>query len=848
MRAVLNAFGSLALRLFGTRQPAGSAASTALDLARSELRRLELALEQSEARYRALFEDNGALQWLVDPETQTIVDANPAVASFYGYPPESLRGMPVDHISAAPQSGMGAIGERISAGHGRGIVVPHRLVSGEVREMKLFATPVDVGGRWLHHTIAFDVTARLQAENERQARHRATEEAHRFRTLAEAIPQIVFTAQPDGWLDYYNAQWFTYTGTSLEQAQGLGWDRVVHPDDLDLCVERWRDAVATGETFEVEYRFRRASDGAYRWHLGRARPHRDEFGEIVKWFGTCTDIHDQKQALEATRRAAAKEARHDSARRFREIVEAVRLAAVELDVTGQVTFVNDAMLSLTGYRRNELVGADWFATCAARPEEARRLFDDGVASDSLPAHFEGEIVTKVGAVRVVQWDNATHYDERGRVCGSASFGTDVTDRRAEEAALTLLLEVTRAVGEAPMLADALTLTLERLCSTTGWSYGEVWFPAREGTRLERLGVHLGREGLEPLTAAGGCVSMDMGRGLPGRAWQQQTSVWAPNLSAEPDFDRPEQARAAGVNSGAAIPVLYGDTVVAVLCFFMEFPRPSDERRLALVAVVAHQLGALIARRRAEQEIVLARDAAEAASRAKSDFLARMSHELRTPLNSIIGFADLLVRSPAIAGRAQDAKLLERVRANGRHLLGLINDVLDLAKVESGHLTIERSFVRLDDLVREVASGLAFRTVDRDVSLRYVVPDIVAPYHTDETRLRQVLLNLVGNALKFTERGEVTITIETDPWTSAPRRVIVRDTGIGIAADRHQAVFEAFEQADVTVTRRFGGTGLGLPIARALCEALGFRLMLESAEGAGSTFVIELDAAQAIRAA
>ncbi len=680
------------------------------------------------------------------------------------------------------------------------------------------------------------------------ARARAADCERQRELLVETIPQLAWTAQPDGWIDYFNRHWFDYTGLTLAQAQGSGWELVLHPDDLDLALARWSCAIATGSPFEAEYRIRRAADNGYRWHLGRACAARDASGAIVKWVGTHTDIDGQKQAVEATRRRASAEARHDSARRFREIVETVRIAALELDITGCVTFVNDAMLALTGYSREELIGADWFATCVVRGVEERGLFDAGMIAGGLPAHVESEILTKSRVVRAVQWDNATHYDERGRVCGAASFGTDVTDRREEEAALTLLLEVTRAVGEAPRLDDALALTLERMCATTGWSYGEVWLPMRDGTTLERHSVHVGRGGLEPLSASDEHLTLQPGEGLAGRAWSEQRSVWTPDLDLEAALPRRECATAAGVHAGAAIPVLDGDTVVAVLAFYLDHPRPSDERRLSLIAVVAHQLGALVARRRAEHEIVLARDAAEAASRAKSDFLARMSHELRTPLNSIIGFADLLLRSPAIAGRAQDAKLLERVRVNGRHLLGLINDVLDLAKVESGHLQIERSLVRIDEMVREVAAGLAFRTLGGNVTLRCVVPDTVAPCYTDETRLRQVLLNLVGNALKFTERGEVVLTVETDPWTSQPNRVLVQDTGIGIPRDRHHAVFEAFEQADVTVTRRFGGTGLGLPITRALCEALGYQLTLDSTEGEGSTFVIGFGELQSSRAA
>ncbi len=131
---------------------------------------------------------------------------------------------------------------------------------------------------------------------------RSTQDDAHYRTLAEAIPQIVWTANPDGWLDFYNQHWFDYTGLTLEQTQGWGWEPVLHPDDLQNCILRWTHAFSTGEPYETEYRFKRAADGEYRWHLGRALPVRNADGAIVKWFGTCTDIHDQKEAAEIMRR------------------------------------------------------------------------------------------------------------------------------------------------------------------------------------------------------------------------------------------------------------------------------------------------------------------------------------------------------------------------------------------------------------------------------------------------------------------------------------------------------------------------------------------------------------------
>jgi PAS domain S-box-containing protein len=247
------------------------------------------------------------------------------------------------------------------------------------------------------------------------------------------------------------------------------------------------------------------------------------------------------------------------------------------------------------------------------------------------------------------------------------------------------------------------------------------------------------------------------------------------------------------------------------------------------------------RKRYEDAILNARDAAETASKAKSDFLSRMSHELRTPLNSVIGFARVLRRNGAGKFAADDLTYLDRIQANGEHLLKLVNDILDVAKIEAGRVSVEKGPVRLDTLVKEIVDQLEGQPRATGVVLRADVPSTPVLLETDARLLRQVLINLAGNALRFTHRGQVALSLVVDPATHQPRRIDVTDTGIGIPLDRQRAIFEPFEQADSTTSRAYGGTGLGLSIARSLCEALGFTLTLESTLGMGSTFSVVLAA-------
>ncbi|MBL8817050.1 MAG: response regulator [Planctomyces sp.] len=264
-----------------------------------------------------------------------------------------------------------------------------------------------------------------------------------------------------------------------------------------------------------------------------------------------------------------------------------------------------------------------------------------------------------------------------------------------------------------------------------------------------------------------------------------------------------------------------------------------EERTAAVEARSHELQQTAENlRRVQRQLATAKNSAERASRAKSEFLAQMSHEIRTPIGAVLGFTELLLHGE-MPLHSEQRRYLQRVLSNGTHLHRLLNDLLDLSRIEAGQLQIESLTCAPYALFSDILSALQSRAIDKNLTLSMaIVGSVPETITTDPTRLRQILTNLIGNAIKFTSTGGVHLRIETDVLLSR-MRIKVRDTGPGIDQAAQKLVFEPFKQADETVNRRFGGTGLGLPISRHLAQALGGDIVLASQPGIGSTFTVTI---------
>jgi signal transduction histidine kinase len=322
----------------------------------------------------------------------------------------------------------------------------------------------------------------------------------------------------------------------------------------------------------------------------------------------------------------------------------------------------------------------------------------------------------------------------------------------------------------------------------------------------------------------------------GRALLEGRVIHIPDVKVDPEYTWVETQRRGDYRTILCVPMLREGVPIGVLILTRSKARPFTDKQIELVTTFADQAAIAIENVRLFDEIQDKSRQLEEASQHKSQFLANMSHELRTPLNAILGYTELMTDGAYGEPSEKMLGILKRLEANGRHLLGLINDVLDLSKIEAGQLVLELSDYCVQDIAQTVRSTLEPLAADKKLAFKLELAPDLPPGHGDGRRLTQVLINLVGNAIKFTDSGEVAIKAEVN---NGAFYVSVRDTGPGISAADQANLFQEFQQADNAITRKKGGTGLGLAISKRIIEMHGGRIWVESQVGQGSTFAFTL---------
>ena len=506
---------------------------------------------------------------------------------------------------------------------------------------------------------------------------------------------------------------------------------------------------------------------------------------------------------------------------------------------GYFKHLNPAWEATFGYTREELLARPYLEFVHPDDREATIAEAAHVALGRSTLSFENRYRSKDGSYKWLLW-SAIARPEKELIYAIAA---DLTARKREEARLAAQYAVTRVLAEAPTLASATPRILQAICNSLGWSVGAIWRVDQKEKVLRCVETwHIPATQAPDFDRHTHSVTFSPNVGLPGRVWSEAKPAWIDDVTGDSNFPRAPIAAKEGLRAAFGFPILLKNEVLGVLEFFCHQIQKPDRKLLEMMGAIGSQIGQFIERLEAEdalrahaRDLETARERAEEATRAKSEFLASISHEIRTPMNAMIGMTELALETRITR---EQREYLNAIQSSAEALLELVNDILDFSKIEAHKLRLDAVDFNIRDVLEDTMRVLAPRAQQKGIELACHVDSNVSDVLVgDPLRLRQVVVNLAGNAIKFTEEGEVVLSARTESRSmgSVVLHFSVRDTGIGIAPEKQSMIFEVFSQADSSTTRRYGGTGLGLAISAQLVELMGGRIFVESQLGKGSTF-------------
>ena len=565
------------------------------------------------------------------------------------------------------------------------------------------------------------------------------------------------------------------------------------------------------------------------------------------------DVTEQRNAEQA--RAEADARYRTSEAYYRQLVELAPEGITLIDLKGRITYLSPRTYEIFGIPANfNPIGE--FVLRWIHPDDRERgiarLQEYARSGRPLPPE-EYRLLRHDGSVFWGQLSNAPIFDGKGQPVGLMMLAHDITEHKLLEDALRERRDKEQHFATMLSTLHQISMDLARAATIDDLCRQAVE-DARARLDFDRIGLFL----VDPTDAT--CMIGAFGVDERGQTRDERANrinldapaqlQWRPLVTGEETliyFEDDElidvDGQPVGRGAHAAAAMWDGDQVIGIMIVDnLVLHRPIDEYQRQILVLYANIVGHFYTLKHIQRELEAGRAAAEAANRAKSLFLASMSHEIRTPMNAVIGMTSLLLDMPL---DQEQRNFVEIIRHSSDALLTIINDILDFSKIESGNLELELQEFSLVACIEEAVDLFAPQAAKKQIELAYhIAADVPAGIVGDVTRLRQILVNLVGNALKFTEKGEVLVTLELadqepDRTIAAESALLlhfsVRDTGIGIPADRMDRLFRSFSQVDVSTTRKYGGTGLGLAISRRLVEMMGGAIWVESIPGCGSTF-------------
>ncbi|MHC1767319.1 MAG: PAS domain S-box protein [Verrucomicrobiia bacterium] len=704
----------------------------------------------------------------------------------------------------------------------------HVFTEGELNFVKQLAA---TAGSALGNARLFDEQKRAEELVRRRAEEALRLSEQEFCSLAEAVPQIVWATRPDGRNIYFNQQWVEYTGMTMEESYGHGWNTPFHPDDKQRAWEAWQRATQYQEQYSLECRLRRA-DGAYRWWLIRGEPLRGAKGEILKWFGTCTDIEELKQG-EVELQQAKERLEERVAERTAALQQAHQrllyhtgntpLAVIEFDADMRVSGWSGQAQQVFGWEASEVLGKRIFEVPWILKEDLPAL--EKVAADLYSGETPRSVspnrnVRKDGTVIWCEWYNSSLTDATGKMVSIQSLVLDVTERKEAEEALARSERLYRAIGESIdygiWVCDAqgrniyasdsflkLVGITQEQCSEFGW--GDMLHP----------------EDTEATIAAWKQCVQSGGPWYREHRFRGADGQWHPILACGVAVrnDRGEITHWAGINLDISrLKATEGD-----------LRKARDE-----LAKTNANLERLVAERTAKlQELVGELE----------HFSYTITHDLKSPLRAMRSFAEMAAELCDESGPKEAKEFLGRISTAAERMDALIRDALNYSRAVRQELTLEN--VDTGRLLRGMLDSYPeLQPSKANIRVEGELPMVLG----NEAGLTQCFSNLLGNAVKFVKPGqtpEIRVWAELLPQGQNPQaeehwvRIWVEDKGIGISKEMLPRIFDMFSRAN----KSYEGTGIGLALVRKVTQVMGGKVGAQSEEGKGSRFWIELKSAE-----